>query len=336
MRPDILILGQGLAGTLLAWELEQAGIAFELLDPGHAAAASSAAAGIVNPVTGRRLVKSWRIETLGPAARATYRALEEALGLPLWRDLRVWRRFADESERTTWSRRMARGDLGPYAGAATPDGFWIESAARVDFGALLAGARRRWRAAGRLREAAQLPSDLARTCERHALVIDCTGQAAAEGGAFGFVPWEFSQGEVLEVAVDGLDPGVVLNRRQWVVPVGPGTAWVGATHVPGGRTAQPTAAARAVLADAARDLLGARTPFVITGQRAGVRVNVPDRRPVAGRHPERPRLGLINGLGGKGALWAPLLARQWVRHLAAGEAFDPEIAVSRFAAAACR
>jgi glycine/D-amino acid oxidase-like deaminating enzyme len=73
MRADILIVGQGLAGTLLAWECERAGIAFAVADCGHAAAATSAAAGIVNPITGRRLVKSWRIDDQLPLARAEYR-----------------------------------------------------------------------------------------------------------------------------------------------------------------------------------------------------------------------------------------------------------------------
>ncbi|MBL9209951.1 MAG: FAD-dependent oxidoreductase [Opitutaceae bacterium] len=330
MRPDVLILGQGLAGTLLAWELERAGIGFRLVDCGHAGAATLAAAGIINPITGRRLVKSWRIGTLGPAARDTYRALEAELGVPLWRDLRVRRRFADERERHTWRDKVARGELAPYAGDAEADGFWIEHAARVDLGALLAAARARWLSAGRLRVEAFGPADLARETARHAIVIDCTGRAAAEGGRFAFVPWEYSKGEMLELAVAGLDPGVVINRRHWIVPVGAGAAWVGATHDPGLRDPRPTPAARAALEASAQDLLGAGTPFAVTGHRAGVRVTLPDKRPVAGRHPDQPHLGLINGLGAKGALWAPLLARQWVDHLQAATPFDLEVDVARF------
>ncbi len=330
MSADILILGQGLAGTLLAWELERAGLSFSLVDPGHASAATSAAAGIINPITGRRLVKSWRIETLLPAARSVYREMEAELGVPLWRELRVWRRFADGREKATWSEKQARGELAPYGGSATAEGFWIEPAARVDLGALLATARARWVAAGRLREEAFAPSDVMREESRHAWVIDCTGRAAALGGAWGFVPWEFSKGEILELAVDGLDPEVVLNSRSWIVPVGPGRAWVGATHEPGQRDAAPTAAARQRVEADARDLLGPSRPFTVVGQRAGVRVTLPDKRPIAGPDPARTRRGLINGLGAKGALWAPLLAREWVKHLTSGAAFDPEIAANRF------
>jgi glycine/D-amino acid oxidase-like deaminating enzyme len=61
-----------------------------------------------------------------------------------------------------------------------------------------------------------------------------------------------------------------------------------------------------------------------------VRVNLPDRRPVIGRHPANHRRGVFNGLGAKGVLWAPALARQWVNHLTEGVPFDPVIAVERF------
>jgi glycine/D-amino acid oxidase-like deaminating enzyme len=271
------------------------------------------------------------VETLLPAARAVYRELEATLGVPLWRDLRVRRLFADERERATWRKKRARGELAPFAGAGDAEGFWIEPAARVDLGGLLGAARRRWLAMGRLRTESVDAFDAAAASAGYACVIDCTGRAATRAEGFRFVPWEFSHGEMLELAVAGLAPDVVLNRRHWIVPVAAGTAWVGATHAPGVDETALTSAARTVLEASARDLLGVAHPFVVTGQRAGVRVNLPDKRPVAGRHPSSPRRGLCNGLGAKGALWAPLLARQWVYHLTTGAAFDPEIDVARFA-----
>lgn len=327
MRADILIVGQGLAGTWLAWELERAGVAFALADPGHENAATMAAAGIINPITGRRLVKSWRTDPWLPRARSAYRDLEQALGVSVWRDMRVRRLFADEHEREVLRQKLPRGDFAPFVEEADEAGFWIEGAARVDLAPLLASTRARWAAQGRLRvEAVEMSAGLL----RHDLVIDCRGRAGAIGGEFSFVPWEYSKGEVLEIAVAGLDPGVVLNRRHWIAPVAPGLAWVGATHEPGQRDAVPTAAARTQLETSAREILGPERTFAVLGHRAGVRVTLPDKRPVAGRHPEQPRLGLINGLGAKGALWAPLLARQWVNHLTEGVAFEPEVDVRRF------
>lgn len=327
MRADVLIAGQGLAGTLLAWELERAGISFTIADSGARAAASRAAAGILNPITGRRLVRSWRYDRLRPAAAVVFRELEAELGVPLWREMRLRRRFADERERAVAARKLAAGELAPYVESADDAGLWLREAARVDLPTLLAVARARWAGQGRLREEAVNPSEVA---PDHALVVDCTGRAAAESGGFAFVPWEFSKGEVLEITVEGLATDVIVNDGHWIVPVCDGVAWVGATHEPGGRDARVTAAAREKLVGWAGGLLdGGR--FTVVGQRSGVRVNVPDRRPVAGRHPQHARLGLCGGLAAKGTLWGPLLARQWADHLTAGRPFDAEVDVRRFA-----
>lgn len=327
MRADILIVGQGLAGTLLAWEFERAGIPFAIAAGGEASAASRVAAGIINPVTGRRLVKSWRIDALFPAAREAYRSFEAALGVEIWREKKIRRLFADDRERRVAREKFARGELSPQV-AVPPDeeGCWVEGAAHVDVPVLLAAARAHWSRSGRWRE--ELCGRLEVEAGKHEVVIDCRGAAGAREPAFDFVPWEFSKGQLLSVAVGGLDPAVVLNCGHWVLPVGDGEAWVGATHELVFADLTPTPAARAELEVAAARLLA--RPFSVTRQLAGVRVNLPDKRPVAGRHPSLSGVGIVNGLGGKGALWAPLLARQWVNHLTEGLAFDAEIAVQRF------
>src|SRR5688500_11036357 len=123
MRHDILILGQGLAGTMLGWALEHAGISFAIADVGHATAATSAAAGIINPITGRRLVKSWRFETLLPVARGAFREIESVLGIPLWQDMRLRRIFADRAEHEAGCDAGRRSALADYIEAADEYGW---------------------------------------------------------------------------------------------------------------------------------------------------------------------------------------------------------------------
>jgi len=52
---DFLIVGQGLAGSLMAWELMQRGKTVLIVDNGLENA-SRVAAGLINPVTGMRFV----------------------------------------------------------------------------------------------------------------------------------------------------------------------------------------------------------------------------------------------------------------------------------------
>ena len=327
MRPDILIVGQGIAGTMLGWELEQAGISFAIVDDGHAHAATSIAAGIVNPVTGRRLVKSWRYETQFPVARASYRAMEAALNETIWHDVRIRREFVDERERLTGSDPKRQAEVSAFLETADERGWWLRMAGRVDLPRLLAGMQERWRRGGQMRTESV---KLSREIERHALVIDCRGVAGTDEAAFRFVPWEYSKGEMLALAIDGLESGVVLNRRIWVLPVEAGKAIAGATHEPGLRDVTPTRRGLDFVIEGLRLILPG-VKYDITGQRAGVRVNLPDKHPVAGRHPEVSSLGVVNGLGAKGILWAPTLAKAWVEHLVHGRSFDTEYDVARFA-----
>jgi glycine/D-amino acid oxidase-like deaminating enzyme len=326
MPAPILIVGQGLAGTVLGWTFEQAGIAFEIADAGHSGAASRVGAGIINPITGQRIVKSRGVDVLLPRALEVYRAMEAQWGVSLVRAMRVRRFFNDDRERRVFAEKRVTGELAPYVGDADAEGFWIEGAARVDSAALISMARARWLAEGRLREERV---ELAAALARHDLVILCTGDNDCGGLAWGDTGCARATGEILTLAVGGLAPDVILNRGHWVLPTTAGEAKVGATYTREGAVLE-RAVARDVLTKSAVRLLGGRE-FTVAAQEAGVRVTSPDRYPLVGRSPREPRLGVFNGLGSKGALLAPWLAHQWANHLTEGVPFDGEVAVTRFA-----
>jgi len=56
-------------------------------------------------------------------------------------------------------------------------------------------------------------------------------------------------------------------------------------------------------------------PVEIMNQQAGIRPIAHDRFPVIGLHPAYPSIGILNGLGSKGALIAPWLAHQMAEYL---------------------
>jgi len=330
MPAPLLIVGQGVAGTLLAWEFERAGFDFEIADAGHDEAASRVAAGIVNPITGRRFVKNWRVETLLPAARAAYRELEGALGIPLLREMRVWRMFDAPGDRALASMKLVRGEWGPFVDPASlnDDGFWIESAVHVDLPVLLSAARRRWLAQGRLQVRRV---NVMEERDRRDVVVRCVG-VAAMAEPIG-TPYERARGELLRLAVKAgtLESSVIRNLGAWMLPLDTERALVGATYDRAASDLSPSEKSRVELERHAKRLLEGHA-FTAQGRQIGWRVTVPDRRPAVGRLPGDDRVGVINGLGSKGTLYAPWLARQWVNHLSEGVPFDPEVDVKRFAA----
>lgn len=71
-KVDFLILGKGFSGTALAFWLEGLNKSYVILSHESIPCASRAAVGLVNPVTGRRLAKSWNVDYLFPMAKAFY------------------------------------------------------------------------------------------------------------------------------------------------------------------------------------------------------------------------------------------------------------------------
>ncbi len=323
MAGSLTIVGQGIAGSLLGWFCERAGVEFQIIDRGQATAASRVGAGLVSPLTGRRLVPTWRFGEWRDEALRIYREWEAEAGCSVVRELRLRRVFRDAAERARFETRCAVPEVARWVDARDDHGLWLRGTFQVDTATIIKSLRERWRATGRLTEAETTPAALA---ERRR-VIWCTGAQADPAWA----PWEVSKGEVLCGRLPGLDADTVLNDGRWIMPMGggPDEVRVGATFVRDDLSPEPTVAGQTELQEAAKRLTG-RTVDGAHGL-AGRRVTVPDRRPVAGWINASRTRGILGGLAAKGALWAPILAAQWVADGLGGERIDSESRAGRYA-----
>ena len=102
---DVAIVGQGIAGTTLAWHLRWRGVRVLLIDRREAVTASRIAAGLVTPITGKRLATTWRLGELWPAAVAFYSRVEAETGRPVFHRRRMVRLFATDEERDVFARK---------------------------------------------------------------------------------------------------------------------------------------------------------------------------------------------------------------------------------------
>jgi len=105
---DFIIIGQGIAGTLLSDALSKRQQKVLVIDKGHKGSASSIAAGIINPITGRRFVKSWKIDEFLPYAKKIYLGFENLLGKKYCFDRQVLRVLFSNSESNEWAARTAQ------------------------------------------------------------------------------------------------------------------------------------------------------------------------------------------------------------------------------------
>ena len=75
MQVEFLIIGQGISGTFLSFYLHQNKRSFLVIDNPETTSASNVAAGIINPVTGRRIVDTWMIGEILPFAWHAYQQI---------------------------------------------------------------------------------------------------------------------------------------------------------------------------------------------------------------------------------------------------------------------
>jgi len=328
---DTLIIGQGLAGSLLAWELAHRNERLLVVDDEYSSASSTAAAGLINPVTGQRIVKTYGVDDYLPQAHKRYRALEAILGRKLLFDMPMWRLLRNEKEHEVWKQRKLDPAYDDYLGdwleraeleppfVAPQGGFVQHHTGYLDTNALLDAIREYLLETGRYRpqridySMLQLEDDGVRFDGIHCgRVIFCEGYKAMNNPWFHWLPFTPAKGEILSLRFEQALPKVIINAGRWLMPRHNGEYRLGATYEHQQLDEVITAQARATLLDALPDILQQSPSWKVTGQQAGVRPATKDRQPFIGLHPRYEQLGIFNGFGSKGALLIPWHAETFV------------------------
>jgi glycine/D-amino acid oxidase-like deaminating enzyme len=339
-RVDFVVVGQGLAGTALAWQLRRRGRRVVVIDRGEGVSASRVAAGLVTPVTGKRLAKSWRWDELYPAAVSFYRSIEAATGTSLFHERPTVRILADAAERAEYERRsgdvlaglVREGELNRDWFDAPFGAFEMPAAARLDVGTYLDVSRAVFARDGGWREGeVDLAADielasggvrLSRMGLQAEAVVICRGYSAAPDPWFGSVRFNAAKGEILTLRVPGLREERVVHRGIWLAPLGGVTFRAGSTYEWDDLTPAATAAGRERIEGQLRRFL--RLPWEVIEHRAAVRPVIDAGYPVLGRHPRFPQIAYFNGLGSKGSLLAPFFAEQLARCLVGEGSVEPQ------------
>ncbi|PSL48814.1 glycine/D-amino acid oxidase-like deaminating enzyme [Chitinophaga niastensis] len=341
-KVDYLIVGQGIAGTMLSWFLLQAGKKVIVIDDAKANSASRVAAGIINPVSGRRFEPAWLYDTLYPFAKATYLQLSALLEVPVFTERELWTVFPSQQMRDAFLTKTT-GDAYTELPSALkyeafldqPYGAAIVKGATVNLRALLPAYRRYLQERESLLEQ-HLDLTSLEVTATHVLygdvqadkIIFCDGVATTGNPFFSNIKFLPNKGEVLLVKVPGLVTTDIIKKGITLVPQEPELFWAGSSFVWDYENDHPTARQREILEKSLQQLL--KLPYEVQDQLAAVRPSGNDRRPIAGLHPEYPAIGIFNGLGTKGCSLAPFMAAHFVDVLAANALLMPEIDVRRY------
>lgn len=346
MQVDVLIIGQGICGTMLSWNLRKEGKTFLLIDDAAENTASKTAAGVINPVTGRRYVTSWMAAELLDFAKRTYNEMAAYLDSPLLYPKSIIDFFPSPQMRNAFVDRISEDDTYLHS---YPDQNLFNPFFNYDFGCgeirpvytmhlplLLSQWRNELRKWNSLREetfvvqALSVVEDGIRyndiIAER---VIFCDGIAAADNPWFSLLPFSANKGEALLVHCEDLNHDHIFKKGMTLVPLPEeGMFWFGSNYQWEFENTAPSSA----FYDAANGILQhwLKKPFTIVDHKAAVRPATLERRPFVGFHPQYPSIGILNGTGTKGVSLAPFFAHQLVQNIAHNLPIAPEANVHRF------
>jgi glycine oxidase len=342
---DYLIVGSGLAGIAFAETAAHHQKSFLVID-GNLQSSSNVAGGLYNPVILKRFTALAQADEQLQTMHDFYSRIESKLGQQFDFRLPVLRKFASVEEQNNWfiaadkpgMEAFLATELVPkkYSGIDSPFDYGkVNDTGYVDVSRLLEEYKTYLSTNNLL---------LTEIFDYNQLEINPTGikykntQAAniifAEGFGmhanpfFKELPLDGAKGELLIIKAPGLSLDVILNTNVFILPLGNDLFKIGATYNWTDKTDVPTEEAKAELIEKLRELL--TCDFEVMAHHAGVRPTVKDRKALIGTHTDFSKVHILNGLGTRGVMLGPAMAKTLFEHIEFGTPFPRDIDIKRF------
>ena len=344
MNVDYLIIGQGICGSFLSRYLLEAGCDILVMDEEQPNTASRVASGIINPVTGRRLIKTWEIDRFMSFAKYAYSSWELLLGKKIFTETSIIDFPVTPQMHLAFRERMVEE---PLLGIPANTDQWknffdfaflpgeIKPAYLIDIHSLLDI----WRIILQDRQIikeehfdyAELKLSATGIQYRDITakkIIFCDGASGGRIPLFSSLPFVANKGEVIWASIPALPADHIYKMGLSLVPWEEDVFWVGSTYEWDFEHEQPTDAFRDRVTTLLQQWL--KVPFTLLEHKASLRPANLERRPFVGVHPAYPAVGILNGMGTKGCSLAPWFARELADHLLFGHPIHPQADVQRF------
>ena len=326
---DFIIVGQGLAGTLLAHDLIDLDKSVVIIDTHLKASASRVAAGLINPISMKRCIPAMPSNYL-TTAFDRYLELEHKLNSRLLFEKPLLRLFDSFKTKDLWIDKYENKEMDLYIDefcavntfSFLKDEFSsaiVKPAGYLDLKEFLAVSREYFKDNNILLEEKFNFSEFNdRNVSYRNLkadkIIFCDGFRIKENPFFDYLPIAPTKGELMLIKIPSVeDFGKIISKGIYIIPNGNYEYTVGATYDRVDLTENLTEDGQQFLRDRLDEVLN--VDYEIISSVAGVRPTVKDREPLIGMHKEFNNIGVFNGLGARGVLNAPHFSKEFSKAL---------------------
>lgn len=345
MKVDYIIVGLGLAGLAFTHELKKHNKTFIVFED-ESQNASKVAGGMYNPVILKRFTPVWDAKNQLEIALPFYKEIETVLNNKYDFPIDTHRLFTSVEEQNNWFATCDNPVLSPYMvpevhkktyeGLESPFGYGkLQNTGRITTKQLLDDYR------AYLLENDKLIYDtfdygniqLVNNSVKYQnikakYIVFCEGFGIKRNPFFKDLPLREAKGELITIYAPKLKIDFVLKSALFIMPLGDDLFKVGATFNWKDKTNQPTEEGKQELLTKLNKLI--KVPFEVVDHVAGIRPTVKDRRPLVGIHAQFTQLAVLNGLGTRGVMIAPIVAKELYNHIENNTELRKEIDIERF------
>ncbi len=346
MNYDYIIVGQGVSGTFLSWYLINAGKKVLVIDEQKPFTASKVASGVINPVTGRRIVRTWMIETLMPFSFDAYTAIGNELRVSIISQKNILDFHPTPQMMLAFKERLPvesdylrvpenESDYQQYFNVTFGIGE-IHPCYLVDVNSLLIEWRKKLRNQNSLLEEVfdveQLITHNSESVTYNGItatkIIFADGAIGADNRYFKLLPYAKNKGQAIIAEIPNLPRTNIFKQGITIVPWQDDLWWIGSTYEWNFKDLNPSVEFKNKVAQQLAAWL--KLPYKIVDHIAAERPANLERRPFVGLHPIYSNIGILNGMGTKGCSLAPYFAKQFTESLVSNTPIIPLVNVQRF------
>lgn len=342
---DYIIVGAGLAGISFAETAFLNNKSFIVFND-SSQQSSRVAAGLYNPVILKRMSLPMNAAKHMEYIRPFYKYIEDRLGAKFDCHIPVFRRFATIEEQNNWFEATDKPALTPflspdivrtkYEGLDAPYGFGrVLNTGYLDTVTFLDAYHTYLSENSKLIDESFKYNELIIKAghvsykgieARH--IIFAEGFGMHQNPFFKHLPLDGTKGELLLIKAPALRLDAAVNSGVFIVPVGEDLYKVGATYEWDDKTSIPTQAGKNELIQKLEELISCS--YEVIGHFAGIRPTVKDRKPIIGTHPNFTNVHLLNGLGTRGVMLGPPMAKMLYDSIENNVPIDKDVSFYRF------
>tara|TARA_R110002126_G_scaffold181187_2_gene329975 strand:- start:70295 stop:71335 length:1041 start_codon:yes stop_codon:yes gene_type:complete len=345
VKVDYIIVGLGLAGLAFAEEVIAANKTFLVFED-DSQTSSLVAGGVYNPVILKRFTAVWNAASQIEIALPFYEKLEHKFKIQFDEKFVIKKVFKSIEDQNNWFAATDKPILVNYLdskidhqkkeGIQADFGFGnVKEAGRIDTKKLVDTYRQYLKGENKI-QFDQFEHQKIKFKENELeykgiianSIVFCEGFGMKQNLFFNYLPLNEVKGELITIHAPDLNINFLLKSTLFVLPLGDHYYKVGATFNWKDKTSNPSEEGKAELVEKLEKVIN--VAYKIIDQTAGIRPTVRDRRPLVGKHPAYPNLAILNGLGTRGVMIAPTMAKQLFNHLESGSELDKEVDIKRF------